>query len=139
MYNNRLKLVLLCVASGSFILLLNSFMDRKQIRSYSYLNVVQQSFNLNQNNAVETTEPDSEILADNILFGENKTCRPVKNIIFAKTHKTGSTTVQNIIYRFGEEHHLMFVLPKSGQHYFHLRQHFSQDQAELFRNYDGVR
>ena len=138
---NRVKLVLLCCASGFAIVILNFVLNNTaDIRHYSYLNVVQQSFNYNNNDA-ESYEPESPetTLMDSVLYGDNRTCQPVKKIIFAKTHKTGSTTVQNILYRFGEENQLMFVLPKSGVHYFKLKSPFSQIQADLFPQYEGVR
>ena len=31
--------------------------------------------------------------------------------MFAKTHKTGSTTLQNLILRFGDKHSLNFAFP----------------------------
>ena len=31
-------------------------------------------------------------------------------VAFAKTHKTGSSTLQNIFFRFGVEHNLTFAL-----------------------------
>ena len=37
-------------------------------------------------------------------------CTPVKNIYFVKIHKTGSTTFQNILNRFGLSHSLKFAL-----------------------------
>ena len=62
-----------------------------------------------------------------------------KKIIFAKTHKTGSTTLQNILFRFGHQHQLLFVLPKSGTHYFNLKTHFRRSMADLYRLYNNVR
>ncbi|XP_070547481.1 galactosylceramide sulfotransferase-like [Ptychodera flava] len=40
------------------------------------------------------------------------TCTPKHNIVFLKTHKAGSSTVQNIVLRYGEKHKLTFALPK---------------------------
>ena len=40
-------------------------------------------------------------------------CKPRKNIFFLKTHKTGSSTIQNILLRYGEKYNLTFALPKS--------------------------
>lgn len=39
-------------------------------------------------------------------------CYPKKNIAFIKTHKTGSTSVQNILLRYGYKNNAVFVLPK---------------------------
>lgn len=38
---------------------------------------------------------------------------PRKNLLFLKTHKTGSSTIQNIVYRYGDNHGLTFALPVS--------------------------
>lgn len=43
---------------------------------------------------------------------------PVTNVMFLKTHKTASSTVLNILYRFAETHNLSTALPV-GSH-FHL-------------------
>ena len=78
----------------------------------------------------------SIVINGNITY--EKQCNPVKQLIFAKTHKTGSTTLQNIIFRFGERHRLMFVLPKSGAHFFNLRAHFVTSMAELYKHVGNV-
>ncbi|XP_071941139.1 galactosylceramide sulfotransferase-like [Antedon mediterranea] len=41
-------------------------------------------------------------------------CTPRKNIAFLKTHKCGSSTMQNILLRYGDQHNLTFALPKIG-------------------------
>ncbi|ELR52265.1 Galactose-3-O-sulfotransferase 2, partial [Bos mutus] len=43
---------------------------------------------------------------------------PVTNVMFLKTHKTASSTVLNILYRFAETHNLSAALPAGGR--FHL-------------------
>ncbi|KAM3590521.1 uncharacterized protein V6R79_011123 [Siganus canaliculatus] len=42
-------------------------------------------------------------------------CRPHTHIMFLKTHKTASSTVLNMLYRFGEERDLHFALPLGYQ------------------------
>ncbi|KAM9313972.1 galactose-3-O-sulfotransferase 4 [Pholidichthys leucotaenia] len=42
-------------------------------------------------------------------------CRPHTHIMFLKTHKTASSTVLNMLYRFGEERNLRFALPLGYQ------------------------
>ncbi|XP_055361772.1 galactose-3-O-sulfotransferase 4 isoform X3 [Betta splendens] len=42
-------------------------------------------------------------------------CQPHTHIMFLKTHKTASSTVLNMLYRFGEERNLMFALPMGYQ------------------------
>ena len=75
------------------------------IRKYSYLNVIQQSFNIDPGER-EEAEAGSDVITDEdidyILYGNETRCRIKKKIIFAKTHKTGSTTLQNILHRFGQ-------------------------------------
>ncbi len=46
-------------------------------------------------------------------------CKPKHNILFLKTHKTGSSTLQNIFFRYGDEHNLTFVLPKTNIYFGH--------------------
>lgn len=43
---------------------------------------------------------------------------PVTNIMFLKTHKTASSTILNLLYRFSESHNLSVALPKGSS--FHL-------------------
>ncbi|KAM9853092.1 galactose-3-O-sulfotransferase 2 [Aulostomus maculatus] len=40
-------------------------------------------------------------------------CQPKSHIVFLKTHKTASSTVLNILYRYGESRNLSFALPKN--------------------------
>ncbi|XP_060567600.1 galactose-3-O-sulfotransferase 2-like [Ruditapes philippinarum] len=57
-----------------------------------------------------------EALAQNVR-NENKNIGPkLKHFAFLKVHKAGSTTMQNIFFRFGLKNGLTFVLPKHG-HY----------------------
>jgi hypothetical protein len=39
---------------------------------------------------------------------------PIKGLAFAKTHKTGSSTLQNIFLRFGVKHDLTFAFPANS-------------------------
>lgn len=38
-------------------------------------------------------------------------CQPKSHIVFLKTHKTASSTILNILYRYGERRNLTFALP----------------------------
>ena len=40
-----------------------------------------------------------------------RTCLPQRKIAFAKTHKTASSTVQNVLLRYGLANNLEFLLP----------------------------
>ena len=42
---------------------------------------------------------------------ETEECTPQRNIAFLKMHKCGSSTVQNILFRYGDQHNLDFVMP----------------------------
>ena len=37
-------------------------------------------------------------------------CSPIQHVLFLKTHKTGSTTIANIFFRYGDSRDLIFVL-----------------------------
>lgn len=50
------------------------------------------------------------------LSGE---CVPTVDIMFMKTHKTASSTLLNIIFRFGEKHGLKFAFPKGRNDFFY--------------------
>ncbi|KAL9960293.1 hypothetical protein ACROYT_G033737 [Oculina patagonica] len=40
-------------------------------------------------------------------------CSPTQQVLFLKTHKTGSTTIANIFFRYGDSRDLLFVLSKN--------------------------
>ena len=44
-------------------------------------------------------------------------CTPKHKIAFAKTHKTGSSTLQNIFFRYGVYHNLTFAMPPKSWMY----------------------
>ncbi|XP_037089717.1 galactose-3-O-sulfotransferase 2-like [Pollicipes pollicipes] len=43
-------------------------------------------------------------------------CRPKYNIGFLKTHRCGSSSIQNILFRFAARHEIFLVLPASGEY-----------------------
>lgn len=45
------------------------------------------------------------------LDDNSVTCQPKNHIVFLKTHKTASSTILNILYRYGDSHNLTFALP----------------------------
>lgn len=45
----------------------------------------------------------------------HKSCSPTDKILFLKTHKTGGSTITNILNRYGDSNNLTFVLPKQKQ------------------------
>ncbi|XP_066467148.1 galactose-3-O-sulfotransferase 4 [Tiliqua scincoides] len=46
---------------------------------------------------------------------EGPSCRPFQHLLFLKTHKTGSSTIVNILHRFGDTRGLRFALPARYQ------------------------
>lgn len=55
-----------------------------------------------------------EVIETKAKFSLSGKCQPLKKIAFAKTHKTGSSTLQNILFRYGAKHDLNFAMhPKS--------------------------
>ena len=55
-------------------------------------------------------------------FGENtnlqdKKCRPKEFVLFLKTHKTGSSTITNILNRYAVQHNKTVLLPKGSEYY----------------------
>ncbi|OCT59448.1 hypothetical protein XELAEV_18000870mg [Xenopus laevis] len=44
-----------------------------------------------------------------------KTCRPKTHIVFLKTHKTGGSSIQNMLHRYGDRNSLTFALPQKYQ------------------------
>ncbi|XP_053638808.1 galactosylceramide sulfotransferase isoform X2 [Cherax quadricarinatus] len=42
------------------------------------------------------------------------TCRPRRHLVFLKTHKCGSSTIQNVLMRYADAHNLSVALPYSG-------------------------
>ncbi|XP_051907592.1 galactosylceramide sulfotransferase isoform X2 [Hippocampus zosterae] len=50
---------------------------------------------------------------------QTDTCAPSGNIMFLKTHKTASSTLLNILFRFGEKHKLKFAFPNGRNDFFY--------------------
>lgn len=46
---------------------------------------------------------------------EGPPCQPRQHLLFLKTHKTGSSTIVNILHRFGDMRGLRFALPSRYQ------------------------
>ncbi|KFP33081.1 Galactosylceramide sulfotransferase, partial [Colius striatus] len=46
-------------------------------------------------------------------------CLPKLNIMFMKTHKTASSTILNILFRFGEKHRLKFAFPNGRNDFYY--------------------
>jgi len=79
--------------------------------------------------ASTSTKPAETIKIDLIAPDDQNSsqkCINRKNIFFLKTHKAGSTTVQNVLLRYGERNNATFALPKqSAAHVFNYNVKFS--------------
>ncbi len=49
-------------------------------------------------------------------FQSSSDCNPELDVVFHKTHKCSSSTIQNIMLRYAKKHELNVVLPKSGNY-----------------------
>ncbi|CAH1794717.1 unnamed protein product, partial [Owenia fusiformis] len=67
--------------------------------------------NQNEHEVFNESTPDGKhkINAEKLVDKNNKT-KP-KNVYFAKTHKAASTTIQNLLFRYGEKYNLTFAMP----------------------------
>ncbi|XP_068609384.1 galactosylceramide sulfotransferase-like [Brachionichthys hirsutus] len=61
-----------------------------------------------------------------------ESCSPRVNIMFMKTHKTASSTILNILLRFGEKHKLKFAFP-DGRNDFCYPSAFLRSQVKDYR------
>lgn len=46
-----------------------------------------------------------------------RSCDPARNVVFLKTHKTGGSTVFNLMMRYAVENNLVVALPVSPKHF----------------------
>nr|KAF6450177.1 galactose-3-O-sulfotransferase 2 [Molossus molossus] len=67
-----------------------------------------------------------------LLLGGQAEGPPITNIMFLKTHKTASSTVLNILFRFAEKHNLSLALPAGS------RLHLGYPWFFLARYVEGV-
>ncbi|KAM4040182.1 galactose-3-O-sulfotransferase 2-like [Anomaloglossus baeobatrachus] len=82
-----------------------------------------------------------ETRPSNMEKREERSCQPHTHIFFLKTHKTASSTIMNILFRFGESHNLTFALPAYNQTQFYYPHNFMANFVEGYimktqRNYD---
>ncbi|XP_033126127.1 galactosylceramide sulfotransferase-like [Anneissia japonica] len=60
--------------------------------------------------------------------GYQQKCTPATQIVFVKTHKTGSTTTASMLERYGQKHSLIFALPKKN-HIFSTTELFNRNMV----------
>ncbi|XP_014818439.1 PREDICTED: galactose-3-O-sulfotransferase 2-like [Calidris pugnax] len=58
------------------------------------------------------------------VSSQGETCKPKTDIVFLKVHKSASSTVMNILFRFGETHNLTFAFPIGGGNQLFYPRHF---------------
>nr|XP_025041318.1 galactose-3-O-sulfotransferase 2-like [Pelodiscus sinensis] len=59
-------------------------------------------------------------------------CEPQTHVVFLKTHKTASSTIMNLLFRFGETHNLTFALPARGASQLGYPHYFRAEFVEGF-------
>ena len=57
-------------------------------------------------------------------------CQPKKQIVFAKTHKTGGSTLQNILFRHCLRNNLSIAFPATKSWMFRYNQSFSANEVK---------
>ncbi|XP_064311906.1 galactose-3-O-sulfotransferase 2 [Phalacrocorax carbo] len=58
------------------------------------------------------------------VSSQGETCEPKTDIVFLKVHKSASSTVMNILFRFGDTHNLTFAFPVRGGNQLSYPRHF---------------
>ena len=86
-----------------------------------------------------TPKPQTEYLfvteASDPTTQSETTCTPKNHIFFLKTHKTGSSTILNILYRYGDSRNLTFALPVYRGAQLGYPQLFTANFVEGFRSH----
>ena len=60
---------------------------------------------------------------------EEEKCKPKRQMVFAKTHKTGSSTFQNILFRHCLQNNLTIAFPTAKSWMFGFKKSFSANQV----------
>ncbi|XP_072227773.1 galactosylceramide sulfotransferase [Leuresthes tenuis] len=68
-------------------------------------------------NVAKSLKNSSAMLLQSSRYEEE--CSPKVNFMFMKTHKTASSTILNILFRFGEKHKLKFAFPDGRNDFFY--------------------
>ncbi|KAL7836856.1 hypothetical protein AOLI_G00281400 [Acnodon oligacanthus] len=76
--------------------------------------------------------PAHPVAASNSVHGQEQHCTPKVDIMFLKTHKTASSTILNILFRFGEKQRLKFAFPSSRNDFFYPSP-FHRSQVKDYR------
>ncbi|KAJ3591335.1 hypothetical protein NHX12_009281 [Muraenolepis orangiensis] len=73
-------------------------------------------------------EPKSHLVSQ----APDGVCKPQNHIVFLKTHKTASSTMVNILYRYGDARNLTFGLPLQRNSQFYYPGWFSSSYVQGF-------
>lgn len=87
---------------------------QRQLRLLQHSNIVKERSDVSEMNELEKETMDEKDIDQKIFLSPEKECKPRHQIAFAKTHKTGSSSLQNILLRHGDTHNLTFALPKNS-------------------------
>ncbi|XP_053315967.1 galactose-3-O-sulfotransferase 4-like [Spea bombifrons] len=68
---------------------------------------------------------------------KRSSCQPKTRIFFLKTHKTASSTIMNILFRFGDSRNLTFAFPSKNATQFYYPGFFSASQVDNFSDYNN--
>lgn len=55
-------------------------------------------------------------VGDVIAAAKPQRCQPHRNVVFLKTHKCASSSIQNVLMRYATQHNLTVVLPRHGNY-----------------------
>lgn len=69
---------------------------------------------------MKSWEGNSSVSRDFSETEMEQPCTPLSNVVFIKTHKTGSTTIQSILYRYGLSRNLSFVFRRQNKRNGHI-------------------
>ncbi|XP_015679724.1 galactose-3-O-sulfotransferase 2 isoform X2 [Protobothrops mucrosquamatus] len=67
----------------------------------------------------------------------SKICQPITDVMFLKTHKTASSTILNILYRFSEKHNLTMALPYGNEAHLGYPRPFHASYVEEFKTLEN--
>ncbi|XP_042891343.1 galactosylceramide sulfotransferase-like, partial [Penaeus japonicus] len=65
---------------------------------------------------VDNPYPRTEAVTSAPEEEKQPVCEPRKNLVYLKTHKCASSTLQRVFLRYGKEHGLSFALPGSSNY-----------------------
>ena len=80
----------------------NNNNDKRDLQSKNNLSETKNNKNNNNNNNNKD---------------KGKTCKPQEYVVFLKTHKTGSSTITNILNRYADNNNKTVLLPKDQGYY----------------------